>query len=309
MVHSHADEFTSDSSCKALERYVQLQLGERRGQQQKQLPQPQRPQQQQQHSQAQLQHQQQQHPQAQQLQQQQKQPSPPPLPPRPGSRPKGLQGLPRQACHSGSCAAMAAFSGLLLSRSVLRAASVAVLSRAAHCLWQVPCHCAAKACQCNCMRRAPAARRLLDIVQQKEAGLDPRARGMVLKGLALLDLHGSALVRKITRHPSQWANYHPRHIPTVFWALGKLGHRPPPPVMDILLGHTQASLPNTSLTSSLLLHQVEHVLWAPLAWLHVADVHDAAQPSVPDSAVLRRRPRCRALTTGTWPASCGAWSA
>ena len=83
--------------------------------------------------------------------------------------------------------------------------------------------------------------RLLGHLSAKQEEFAPRDRGAVLRGLAILDLHGSALLRSITRHPSQWRNYHPRHVPSVLWALGKLSHTPPRPVVDILLGHTQAS--------------------------------------------------------------------
>ena len=80
--------------------------------------------------------------------------------------------------------------------------------------------------------------RLLDIVAAKEKDLRPRERGSVLRGLAILDMHGSSLLRSILRHPSQWRHFHPRYIPSVLWSLGKLAHLPPAPVMDILLGHT-----------------------------------------------------------------------
>ena len=93
-------------------------------------------------------------------------------------------------------------------------------------------------------RSQPALSKLLDLVVSYHTSFTARERGDTLRSLALLDLHHSALLRSMTTAPSQWVDYHPRHIPSVLWALGRLSHSPPQPVLDILLGHMQAALPH-----------------------------------------------------------------
>ena len=93
-------------------------------------------------------------------------------------------------------------------------------------------------------RSEPALAKLLDLVISRQHKFKARERGAIIRSLALLDLHHSALLSSLTSAPSQWADYLPEQIPSVLWALGRLSFRPPQPVVDVLLGHMEVALPH-----------------------------------------------------------------